>query len=366
LAAAVNASTAWMAHSFAMASSSKTKAIARDRAHRPVAALLAVPLLAVATASVACTGAAPASDADDAGAASCPAAGTDFPVTKVVVGALTFDVRTAGPPTGEPVLLLHGFPQTSYEWRYQMQALADAGYHAIAPDQRGYSPGARPETTADYALTNMIADAIGLMGALGIDRYHVVGHDWGAAIAWGIAIVAPAQVITLTSVSIPAPGALGTVLADTTSCQYDDFSYYDAFVMPGSQDLFLQNGAQVLRGTYAELSPYAERVYMNALDSEDALGAAMNWYRANVKNRQIVGSVSTPVTVPTMLVWGDQDPVICRAGIDLTAQYVTAPYRLEVIQGADHWVPEVAAARLSEVLLEHLASSPAPSSSRDR
>jgi pimeloyl-ACP methyl ester carboxylesterase len=272
----------------------------------------------------------------------------------VAAGTLTFDVRLAGPESGEAVLLLHGFPETSYEWRYQMQALADAGFRVIAPDQRGYSPGARPDTTGDYALLQLIDDALGLVDALGVQRFHVVGHDWGAAVAWGAALVAPDRVISLTSVSIPAPGALSMLLADPTSCQYSDFAYYDTFVMPDSQDLFLQNGAQLLRATYAELSPYAEREYMNALDSEDAMGAAMNWYRANVMNRQIVGAVATPVTVPTMLVWGDQDPVICRAGIDLTAQFVAAPYRLEVIPGADHWVPEVAADRLSQLLLEQL------------
>ena len=288
---------------------------------------------------------------------SCAAAGTDFPVTKVIVGSMTFDVRTAGPSDGEAVLLLHGFPETSYEWRYQMQALADAGYHAIAPDQRGYSSGARPETQSDYALTNMITDAVGIVGALGVDRFHVVGHDWGAAVAWGLALVVPQRVITLTSVSIPAPGALSTTLADKTSCQYADFAYYDLFVMPSSQDLFLDNGAQVLRGTYAELSPYAERQYMNTLDSEDAMGAVMNWYRANVQDRQVVGAVTTPVTVPTMIVWGDRDNRVCRATIDLSARYVAAPYRLEVVAGADHWLPEVAAARLNEVLLQQLASS---------
>jgi len=323
-------------------------------------------LISLLPLACACTGAAPSSSSTSMPAAaeagepaptsSCAAAGIDYPLTSVTVGSMTFGVRLAGPPTGEPVLLLHGFPETSYEWRYQMQALAAAGYRAIAPDQRGYSPGARPTDTSDYALTSLIGDALGLLAALGVDRFHVVGHDWGAAVAWGLALVAPERVRSLTSVSIPAPGALSTELADPSSCQYSDFAYYEFFEMPGSQDLFLQDGAQLLRATYAELSPYAEREYMNALDSEDAMGAVMNWYRANAQGRQLVGAVTTPVTVPTMVVWGDQDDRVCRATIDLTARYVAAPYRLEVIAGADHWVPEGAAARLSEVLLEHLAS----------
>lgn len=325
---------------------------------RTASAAQRFPFLVLALLSGGCSASPASVEADGGGApSSCSAAGTDFPVTKVTANGFTFDVRTAGPETGEVVLLLHGFPETSYEWRYQMQALADAGYRAIAPDQRGYSSGARPADTSDYSLLKLIGDALALTTALGVERFHVVGHDWGAAVAWGAALVAPDRVLSLTSVSIPAPGALSTLLADPTSCQYKDFAYYNLFVMPSSQDLLLQNGAQALRGTYAELSPYAEREYMNALDSEDALGAAMNWYRANVMNRQIVGAVATPVTVPTMLVWGDEDPVICEAGIDSSAQYVAAPYRLEVIAGVDHWVPERAAARLSELLLEHLSSA---------
>jgi len=341
-----------MGHPFGMVSATKTT--------RAVALVLAVSGCAPAAAS----SPAPADGSVPAVVPSCAAAGVDYPVTRVPVGPWTFDVRTAGPADGEAVLLLHGFPETSYEWRYQMQALAAAGYHAIAPDQRGYSPGARPGSTSEYALTNMITDALGIVGALGVDRFHVVGHDWGAAVAWGLALVAPQQVITLTSVSIPAPGALTVTLADKTSCQYNDFAFYDLFVMPASQDLFLSNGAQVLRSTYAELSPYAERKYMDALDSEDAMGAAMNWYRANVQDRQVVGAVSTPVTVPTMIVWGDHDDKVCRATIDLSAPYVSAPYRLEVVAGADHWLPEGAAARLNEVLLEHFASPDASTPDR--
>jgi pimeloyl-ACP methyl ester carboxylesterase len=320
-----------------------------------------VAALAGAAPPQGCAAAAASADAGDAGPAgldpSCPGAGIDYPVTQVPVGIFTFNVRMAGPPDGPAVLLLHGFPETSYEWRYQMQALAAAGYHVIAPDQRGYSPGARPPSTGDYSLTNLILDALGLMGALDIDRYHVVGHDWGAAVAWGVALIKPDSVLSLTSVSIPAPGALATTLADKTSCQYNDFAFYDTFVQPTSQDLFLNDGASLLRSVYAELSPYAEREYMNTLDGEPAMTAAMNWYRANVQNRQVIGATTAPVTVPTMVVWGDQDDKVCRATIDLTAQYVAAPYRLVVVPGADHWLPEGAAVSLNQALLQHLGSS---------
>jgi pimeloyl-ACP methyl ester carboxylesterase len=274
----------------------------------------------------------------------------------VPAAGFTFKVRLAGPKDGEPVVLLHGFPETSYEWRYQMKTLAAAGYRVIAPDQRGYSPGARPEAVSAYALPLLVVDVLSLTTALGADRFHVVGHDWGAAVAWGVALFAPQRVLSLTSVSIPHPGALERQLADPTSCQHAASSYFDSFAAPGSEDLFLINDAWLLRAAYAGLSTDAIEAYLGVLRSKVALGAALNWYRANVSHREIVGAVDLPATVPTLLVWGDQDPYICREGIDGTASFVRAPYRLEVLAGVGHFVPELAPDRVGALLLEHLRS----------
>jgi pimeloyl-ACP methyl ester carboxylesterase len=302
------------------------------------------------------SGCAAASDASSPDASACPGVATDFPVSEICVGGLTFQVRVAGPASGEAVLLLHGFPEGSYEWRFQMRALTAAGYRVIAPDQRGYSPEARPPATSDYALANLLTDALGLVDALGVNRFHVVGHDWGAAVAWGLALVAPQRVITLTSVSIPAPGALSRVLADMSSCQYQASSYFDTFVAPNSEDAFLQNDGAMLRLVYAGLSSDAQCVYVSALNHKEALHAAFNWYRANVANRQVVGAVDTHVTAPTMLIWGDQDAFICNAGVDITSQFVDGPYRLAVLQGVNHWVPELAPDQMNALLLEQLGS----------
>ena len=110
------------------------------------------------------------------------AATGEVTLTQISVGDFTFDVRVAGPEDGEVVILLHGFPQTSYEWRHQLAALGEAGYRAVAPDQRGYSPGARPPNVEDYAATLLAEDVIGLADAIDADRFHIVGHDWGAAV----------------------------------------------------------------------------------------------------------------------------------------------------------------------------------------
>ena len=171
--------------------------------------------------------------------------------TQIGVGDLLFDVRTAGPEDGEVVILLHGFPQTSYEWRHQLRALGAAGFRAVAPDQRGYSPGARPEGIDAYAIPLLVADVLGLSDAIGAERFHIVGHDWGAAIAWALAVAVPDRVITANPVSVPHPDAFSRVLNDPTSCQPEASAYFDLFVQPDSEDGFLADDHAQLRGIFA-------------------------------------------------------------------------------------------------------------------
>ena len=185
-------------------------------------------------------------------------------------------MRLAGPDDGEVVILLHGFPQTSYEWRHQLRALGAAGFRAVAPDQRGYSPGARPPDVADYALPLLVRDVLGLADAIGARRFHIGGHDWGAAVAWAVAVAAPERVITANPVSAPHPDAFGRVLSDPMSCQVTASSYFDLFVQPHSEDAFLANDHALLRAVFAELEAGAADEYVRVLGSQAALGAALN------------------------------------------------------------------------------------------
>ncbi|MGH9248466.1 MAG: alpha/beta fold hydrolase, partial [Acidimicrobiales bacterium] len=129
-------------------------------------------------------------------------------VTEIAVGPHTFDALADGPEDGELVLLLHGFPQTSAAWRDQVAALAAAGYRAVAPDQRGYSPRARPTELAAYAMPELVGDVIGFADVLGAERFHLVGHDWGGAVAWQVAGRHPERLHTLAAVSTPHPEAM--------------------------------------------------------------------------------------------------------------------------------------------------------------
>lgn len=283
-----------------------------------------------------------------------PAASTARETQEITLGTLTFDVITAGPKEGVPVILLHGFPETAREWTRQIDALTAAGYRVIAPNQRGYSEGARPAEVSAYALPALVGDVLGIADALGAERFHLVGHDWGAAVAWATAGAAPTRILTLNNVSIAHPDAYARSAEDPNSCQAKASSYISLFRSPAAEQFMLANGAANLRASYEHLPREVADEYV-AFFSGPALTGGLNWYRANV-GPDVPRAALGPISVPTMFVWSDGDAYACRDGAELTREYVTGPYRFEVLEGVSHWVPEVAAERLNALLLEHLAA----------
>ena len=184
------------------------------------------------------------------------------------VGELTFDALAAGPENGELVFMLHGFPQSSYEFRDQIPTVAEMGFRVVAPDQRGYSPGARPEGVGAYAVPNLVADVVGMADALGRERFHVVGHDWGAAVAWNVGLTNPDRVISLVPVSVPHPFAFGEALGSSTGDQAQRSSYFQLFASDSAAAMFLANDAAGLRDLYSQwggISDEDVQVYVNLL-----------------------------------------------------------------------------------------------------
>jgi pimeloyl-ACP methyl ester carboxylesterase len=276
---------------------------------------------------------------------------------EIPTGDLVFDAKVAGPEDGEAVFLLHGFPETSYEWRYALPELGKAGYRAIAPDQRGYSPRARPTEVSEYAVTTLVDDVIRMADALGIERFHVVGHDWGAAVAWAVPAIAQERVISLTAASVPHPDAFAQVLADPESCQYAASSYFDFFVTPAATDFFVNDGAAGLKSILAGLPEDDIAVYVEALGTPDAIDGALAWYRANIENRTFKDAFRVgPTQVPTLFVWSSGDVAICSAGAEITRDFVDGDYRYEVVPDVAHWVVELANERFNAALLAHLAA----------
>jgi pimeloyl-ACP methyl ester carboxylesterase len=274
---------------------------------------------------------------------------------RVEARGLTFEVRTGGPEGGEPVLLLHGFPQHGGEWDDVTPALHAAGLRTYAPDQRGYSPGARPAEVSDYRVPELVADAVALLDALGVEAAHVVGHDWGAVVAWALAARHPERVRTLTAVSVPHPAAFGHALANDPR-QRARSSYMVLFRQPGkAEKVLLALRAAALRKLLSGVGD-AGRVarYADPLREPGALTGALNWYRAmSGKDFATVG----PVTVPTTYVWSDKDAAIGRIAAEGCARHVTGEYRFVELSGVTHWIPDQAPAPLVEAILARVRGS---------
>lgn len=279
----------------------------------------------------------------------------------VQVGGMTFDVVLGGPADAPPVLLLHGFPQSASCWGEVSARLHAAGFRTIAPDQRGYSPGARPPAVEDYETPKLVGDVIGLLDALGIEKAHLVGHDWGAAVAWNVAIRHPDRLASLTAVSVPHPAAFGRALREDSD-QQGRSTYIQLFRQPGkAEELLLENGAQRLRAMYQDAVP-AEQVeeHVRRMSEPGALTAALNWYRAMTAHRAPGatdgGSGDDTVRVPTTYVWSDADMALGRTGAEACGEHVSGPYRFAVLEGVTHWIPEQAPADLADLIIDRASA----------
>jgi pimeloyl-ACP methyl ester carboxylesterase len=268
----------------------------------------------------------------------------------IPTGAGVFDAIAAGPPEGRPVLLLHGFPQTGLVWQRQIAALAAHGYRVVAPDQRGYSPGARPQRPEDYRIGLLVDDVVAISEQLGWAAFDLVGHDWGGAVAWWTAHAHPGRVRTLTVVSTPHPGALATTLRTDQDQRQRSHYMIDWRETPATEERLLAHDAQELRGFYAEKVPQdSADAYVRHLSRPGALTAALNWYRAGRPD----GAIGV-IDVPTLYVWSTGDSAFGPAAAQETERWVAGPYRFEPLQGVSHWIPEEAPETLSRLLLEHL------------
>ncbi|NEB40845.1 alpha/beta hydrolase [Streptomyces sp. SID14515] len=264
---------------------------------------------------------------------------------RVSVGGLVFDVEVSGPEDGDPVLLLHGFPQSRHAWDQVVPALHSAGLRTIAPDQRGYSDGARPTGPDAYALPLLAADATGILDALGVGSAHVVGHDWGAVVAWCLAARHSARVRTLTAVSFPHPEAYWYALRNDPE-QRERSRYLAYFASPESTAGMLAHDAAQLRSLFGnQVAPEQVKRYLDLHTRPGVLDATLNWYRSGslLAEHEGFGSVG----VPTTYVWSDEDRAASRVAVDRTAEHVTGPYRSVSLEGIGHWQPEQAPDRIA-------------------
>lgn len=280
---------------------------------------------------------------------------TAINTTEVALGELTFTVDQAGPAGGQPVLMLHGFPQTRRAWRSQLQALAAAGYRCIAPDQRGYSAGARPADVSAYVASNMVADAFGIMGALGHERFHLVGHDWGGQIAWLMAAERPERLLSFASLSRPHPAAFARALKDDAA-QAGRSGHHRSLQQEGAAAAIRADDMAGLRRMFAAQGVPADtaQAYVATLSEPGAIEAAIAWYKASAA--ALRAADVPPIGLDTLFIWGDADATVGRTAAEGTAAFVTGPYRFEVVPGAGHFLTDQVPEVVNRLLLEHLGA----------
>ena len=273
---------------------------------------------------------------------------------------LTFTTDVAGPIGGPLVLLLHGFPESRHSWRGALPGLAAAGYRAVAPDQRGYSPEARPDPAdlANYAFDRLVDDAIEIAAAAGYDgkRFHLVGHDWGGQVSWGVAGKYPERLASLTVLSRPHPKSFRRALLKEDGDQKHRSRHHRAFLEPETGKLLLADNAKRLRdGLFGQGVPSAAlEQHLSVLGNPAALEAALAWYRSN---KGLAADIGT-IRVPTLYIWGDADVTVGPDAAHGTGEFVGAAYAMEALPDVGHFVMDQAPARAAELLLAHLKRHP--------
>src|SRR6201993_4177607 len=240
----------------------------------------------------------------------------------------------------KPVILLHGWPDSAYLWRNQIEFLVKNGFRAIAPDLRGFGRSDRPEGVAAYSLQNAVADLVGILDALGIDATDIVAHDWGASVAWLTATARPNRVRRLVVLPVPHP------LAPYTLRQREMAWYQLFFQFEGIAEAWLQHDNSALFRELLRGNGDIDR-YISDLSRPDALTSSLNWYRANLAPR-LPGSTPNlpPVEAPTLGIWSTNDHYLDGERMKMSGLSVKGPWRYEQIDDASHWIPLDAAERL--------------------
>ena len=264
----------------------------------------------------------------------------------VQANGLRFRTLVDGPPGGEMAILLHGFPEGAESWTRQVAALAGAGAMAVAPDMRGYGMSDAPPHVEDYAIDRLVEDVAGLIKAFGRDSAHVAGHDWGAIVAWFFASAHPEMTKSLTVLSVGHPAAVSAATA-TDDDQRTRSEYIGLFLQEGKaetvlgEDDFRRLRAMFKPGPNPDAVPRAViETFARSVSRPGRLTAALNYYRANLARGRGWSGIARNIKVsaPTVLVWGDQDPALGRLQAETTAEHMTGDYRLEVLEGAGHWL----------------------------
>lgn len=267
---------------------------------------------------------------------------------------LLFPVIDAGPADGEVVVLLHGYPQDATTWADVTPHLHEAGLRTLAPHQRGYAAGSRPRHVSDYQLAKLVGDVVALLDAAGVERAHVVGHDWGGFVAWAMAAEHPDRVASLVVLSTPHPAAMRWALrhGDQLRRSWYVLAYQVPWLPEQLMATMMRRGQLVRTG----LPQDRAQEYAVRLGRPRDMRGPINWYRAAL--RPFGGVLASSggqgaVRVPTTFVWGARDPFLGRAAAERSAEHVTGDYRFVEV-AAGHWLPEREPERVAQEILRRV------------
>lgn len=264
---------------------------------------------------------------------------------------LTFDVLDSGPLDGQIFVLLHGFPETNKSWQETSEILNTQGYRTFAVNQRGYSLGAQPSKRRDYRGSALLEDVNALLDIIQQPVY-LVGHDWGAVVAWDVAQRYPEKIKHLITISVPHKAAF--MKAMLSSNQLFKSYYMGLFQLPKIPELLFEKVPQIGLALLKDSGMTEQQLkdFQQEIVNEKRLSTALNWYRGLPfsSNKNLL----KPITVPTLFIWGKHDTAIGPKSVEYNKNYVHAPYK-EVIMDATHWIPVQNAKELSGYILETVA-----------
>lgn len=280
---------------------------------------------------------------------------------RVPTNGIHLHVVQCGPAAGPLVILLHGFPEFWYGWRHQLEALANAGFRVWAPDQRGYNLSDKPRRVRDYAIDQLAADVLGLLAAAGRETAAVVGHDWGAAVAWHLAAHHPARIRRAAVLNVPHPQVLAGALVRQPRQLLKSW-YVFFFQLPWLPETLVRlNGWWVARralrrsshpGTFSDADL---AWYQVAWAQPRAMRSMVNWYRAAARFAGRLGETSR-VAVPLCIIWGENDAFL-NANLAQKSLAFCDAGQLTYLP-ASHWVQHEEAAKVNELLIEFLQEQP--------
>ena len=280
--------------------------------------------------------------------------------TYIETNGIKLHVVMAGPKDGQPVFLLHGFPEFWRGWRKQIEPLAQAGYRVIVPDQRGYNLSDKPKGIKAYSIDKLVDDILGLMDALEYEKVNLIGHDWGAVVAWTLAIWHPERLHKLGILNVPHPAVMLNFLRRGDPEQLRRSWYVFAFQIPWLPEYFLRqndwrNAVRVLRGS-GKIHTFTNddiAEYKKAWAQPGAMRAMINWYRAAARYLPRLLKDGR-VKVPMLMLWGMQDVALSHRMARLSIDYCDDG-KLVYFEEATHWVQHDEAEAVNQLLIEFLS-----------